>query len=93
MRVHDVEAPVSDQRPESPNPAGAARAVQAVHPQAGALELAHERVLPRKEVGGLVVIPAPVEMGRRAGEQLLGAAPPEPLDQHQNALHRPATSP
>jgi hypothetical protein len=64
-----------------------------MHGDASLLEFRHKSILVRQEVPDLVVEAFPVKVRDRAGQELLGAAASQTLDQQQDpTLHRAATS-
>jgi hypothetical protein len=91
--MHQLDPLSAQERPQAADPAGPGGPVEAVHRQAGRSQLRDEAVLPRQQVGEPVAEPLPVQVGRAAQQQLLGAAPPQALDQDEDVDHAgPTTS-
>ncbi len=88
VSVDQIDVPVADQGPELGDPPHSPAVSQTVRRDAGGLDLGHERVLPRQQVGhlGLEARAIHVPDGRR--EQALGAASPESLDEEQDPGQR-----
>jgi hypothetical protein len=92
MGVDQIDLPLLNQRPETAQPACAPPTVQAVNRQAGRPYIPNHRILPWQQVRHLVVEALPIEVGRGADQEHLGASSTQALDQMEDALHDGASS-
>ena len=94
VEVDDVVLPLEQERakPERPGQVPVAPGTERVHGEAGRLELRYQRVLGLEDVRHLVVEPLAVAVAHHVDQQLLGAAQPQGLDEHQDTPpRRPGT--